>query len=237
MDLRWKKLCIIIITVLAGIIPTPLISFMGVSELQSDSGNTIRICAGKQQSTELFAFNLFLFIIIVVEFLIISILYFRVSRIIFRKRTFGIHAVKVKTCTSGVGSYAATEEEQGGSAMTVEVGTRESTADDIRVNQSQADQQLSSRKIPRSRIVVVFIAITITFAICFIPTVAIYVVDTSEAEFVLTSSHLISLINVLYRFYSCSTFINPFIYGCMDKKFRTELKITCCFYNREADAQ
>ena len=195
---------------------------------ESDSEHTTIICAGT-----VFSFDLFIVIMIVSELTVVTVLYFRILRIIFKKRPFGIHAVKVKTCSPGVGSYATTGEDQSGSVISV-VETRESTADDIRVNPSQAGLQ------PRSRIVAVFIAITIALALSYIPKVVIFVMEVVERfkdEHVDISSHPTSLFRFFETFYIFSTFINPLIYGCMNKKYRNELRTMCCSYKRDIAAK
>ena len=227
MDLKSRKLCIIIIIIMAVILSSPPLALLEVSEFQTYSGYTVRSCFVKQEfQTGIFVFNLFTFLIIVAELIVISILYFRISNIIFKKRTVGMHAVKLKACSAG----ATVEEGQSDSVISV-VDTKsydlKRTAGDNSANQSQTDLQTSARKIPRSRIVVVFIAITITFALCFIPKVAVFVAQSAVDEFVVTNPHLISLFRFLDTFYICSNFINPFIYGCMDNKFQTELKNMC----------
>ena len=84
----------------------------------------------------------------------------------------------------------------------------------------------------RSRIVIIFIIITVAFAISFIPRVVMMVLDgvmgLTDSDFTVKNPHLARLFTFLLSFYIFNNFVNPFIYGCMDKKFQLELKRLCC---------
>ena len=86
--------------------------------------------------------------------------------------------------------------------------------------------------IHRSRILIMFIVITVAFAICFIPKVVMMVLDgvmgLRNSRFTVRNSDLVSFFTFLHLFYIVNNFVNPFIYGCMDKKFQLELKSLCC---------
>ena len=94
--------------------------------------------------------------------------------------------------------------------------------------------QVTPRKIPHSRMVVIFIVKTITFSICFIPKYLLYAVMRSPMlEFIVERPDLIHITCFVDSFFICNYIINPVIYGCMDRKFQAEVKkMLCSIINR-----
>ena len=84
------------------------------------------------------------------------------------------------------------------------------------------------KKIPRSRLTIMFLLITIVFAISFIPRVVIMVLESMGDNFSGISKGLAIFLEFLKTVYIANNFTNPFFYSCLDKKFQLELRKLFC---------
>ena len=79
------------------------------------------------------------------------------------------------------------------------------------------------------RVTLIFMIIAGFFVICFIPKLTMLVWESVKTDFwqTLTPSKL-GCYRFLYRFYIVNNIINPYLYGFLDKKFRTECRKMLC---------
>ncbi|MEW8543337.1 MAG: G-protein coupled receptor, partial [Candidatus Thiodiazotropha sp.] len=175
MTLGWKKVSVVIATITAVGISLPYFKLVDVAVVELEDDLTAKLCIGTGVSQAvLINYALVQLLVIVAELIIMAILYFRIYKVVFRKPIFRIRAEKVTSSTTDGDSGTKLESDQTGiTDMTISVDAISSedqkiTSDGVRVTLNK-EFQASVRKVPRSRITVMFIVITIAFAICFIP--------------------------------------------------------------------
>ena len=96
---------------------------------------------------------------------------------------------------------------------------------------SPVNCHVTNRKVPRYRISLVFVVITIVFAISFIPKAIVMFLDTSP-DFMIIHPDLGLIFRFLNTTFIINNFVNPIIYGIMDKQFKQEVKrLFCCRRN------
>lgn len=227
--LKWEKISVIIIILFVLIISLPSFVFFGSAQVISEDGElTGYRCTGVSGGEPMLAlaFNISLLVVVVSVMIVMSILYFLICRVVFTKAKSGVQTNKL-TVDSRVHVVVdnETKSESLSTVMTI------SACDQEIVKQKPVDrkpQKSSKRKVKKSRITVIFIVITIVFAISFIPKLAMMVLESKNADFWITlSDNELAKYMFLYSIYIFNNFINPFIYGFLDKRFQSELKKLC----------
>ena len=84
-----------------------------------------------------------------------------------------------------------------------------------------------NRKVQCTRITLMFIVITIVFAISYLPKTLLMFIDSASSTFLVTHPDMDYFIRFLHSIYIFNNFVNPFIYGVMDNKFKAELRNLC----------
>lgn len=274
--MKWKRLSIVIIIIVALIISIPFYVFNGtVKYTYRDTRFTAQSCTGVSQGVPYVTLSfscLYLFAVIVV-LVIMAVLYVRICRVIFGQQKFRVHMENVEkspreTLTNssnidfkenkdgepvkenqdgvqaeynqegvpaeGKHDDVSSKEKQNG--VPASVINRAYNKDDKLIRQttclipSSKNSQSSKRNMPRSRITIMFLVITIAFAISFIPRVVIMVLESTTFDNRGVSKGLDIFMRFLHSAYIFNNCVNPFIYGCMDKKFQLELrKLICCY--------
>ena len=228
MTKKWKIVFVAVSVLSAVIVSTPLFVFSG-SVTDSLHGITIYLCNSfnGEKGGVMLSFYLFLCLIVMIEMGIISVLYFRICRRLSKHEISKINVVFDKSSTdlddsndkSCVSVNCAVSNEDKSLTLTSTIGLSVSRA-----------LQNQSRKIPRTRITTMFIVITITFALSYIPEVVFMLIGSSGFQPVETDLHLRGFLQFLKSLYILNNFSNPFIYSCMDRKLQKELKGMCsCF--------
>lgn len=86
----------------------------------------------------------------------------------------------------------------------------------------------SKRMAPRTRLTLVFLIMTITYTIAYIPKTVILILNTVNPNFFFTDMEYGLTLRLLRCSYILCYIASPFIYGLMDKRFQPELKKLCC---------
>ena len=227
LSLKCKNISIIVIIVIAGLISLPFFLFVRSSEVKSEDGRLTGIrCAAVNSGKPVLAmtFKISLLVIILAVLTLVSILYFRIIRVIFTKANI---CAKEKTPRSARDDIrtAAGLRRMRNSMNNHEEGTSQPKDMD-----SLKQFKSANLLVDNFRITLIFIVITITFAVCFIPKVVIMVLESTNSNFWITpSDHELPKYMFLHSIYIFNNFINPVVYGFLDKKFQAELKKWCCF--------
>ena len=220
---RLKKISIVITIIIAVGYSIPYFKFAEVAVLKSKDGLTVKLCVGSNGTrAEVFSYGLALLLFIFIELIILSALYLRIYIVVFRRPSVWVRATKVTSEKS-----SKTEPMSDHSNMAISVGIPKMTEDRVNVI-SQRDFKTSARKVPSSRITVIFLVITIAFAICYIPKFVSMFLTVFEVDITGGNPELLLLRMFLRSFYIVNNIINPFIYGCMDKRFQAKLKKIFC---------
>ena len=122
-------------------------------------------------------------------------------------------------------STVYTEEPNDGVAVWA-VSTITTNADDTKKSFSYTDYSRprkqpspAKRKLPGWRTTFMFIIITIAFVVSFIPKLVMMILESANSDFWVTlSDQQLCGYMILYSIYIFNNFLNPFIYGFMDKK-------------------
>ena len=136
-----------------------------------------------------------------------TVLYFHICRVVFRQRNFRLQHVPAKK----VEESAITNENSG------VLGRKTAGKEDERDNQ----------RLHRSRVTVMFLVITTVFAISFIPRVVLLILKSVKHNIYAMNDGVQTVVLLLYSVYIMNNVVNPFIYGCLDKKFQAELRKIC----------
>ena len=127
-------------------------------------------------------------------------------------------------------------EEPNVNGVVLSISTITTNADDTKKSFSYTDYSRprkqpspAKRKVPGWRTTFMFIIITIAFVVSFIPKLVMMILESANSDFWVTlSDQQLCGYMFLYSVYIFNNFLNPFIYGFMDKKFQFELKNCCC---------
>ena len=245
MTRKHKKICIGIIVIIAFFLSLPCFMFFGTMPIGPKYGALIgHRCVGVTGGFPRLAltFNVSLLTIAVAVLITMATIYSKICVVIFQKANF-----KAKT-EKATAAWTKTEKTTvAGTSMTdlptdvygINTGTSTLMISDISINQlaktrttlSMHQRQCIARnpKLPHWRITLIFIVVTIMFALSFIPKLIMMLIESLRADFwLLLSDRELGLYMFLYSMYIFNNFINPFIYGFLDKKFQTELKKICC---------
>ena len=155
MSLGWKRL-----TVVGSL---PMVMFVDMNVLDLKEGLTANVCfyTGVFQ-TLLISYTLVQLLIIVAVLIIMTILYYRIYKRVFRNQTARVNAKNITP------SPTDHDSDMTNSAIYISSDSQKPTVERDEVN-LQVQIQASVKKVPRSRMIVIFMVITIAFAICFIP--------------------------------------------------------------------
>ena len=229
--LKWQKVSVIVIILTVSIISLPCFVFFGSAEVISENGElTGYRCTGISGGKPKFAlaFNVLLLVLVVSVMVVMSILYFLICRVIFTKT----HSeVKTNKLTVDSRVHVVVDNENKTDSLSTVMSTCITACDQEtqkRQTGSRKPEPSPKRKVGKSRITVIFIVITIAFAISFIPKLAMMVLESRKADFWITlSENELAIYMFLYSIYIFNNFINPFIFGFLDKRFQSELKKLC----------
>ena len=195
------------------------------------------------------AFSIFLLTIGAMETTALTILYYLICRVIYKTSKFDIsdrpaesqelqdsstNSKNQNTSRSGIenespfstGVHQAVPTDDSTNSYTALHGLDKGNKN---VEKVAKRERLTSRKIKSSRVTIMFMVITIAFANCFVPKLALMVLESANKEFwVQLSDKKLGGFMFLYSVYIFNNFINQFIYSFMDKKFQNEMKKICC---------
>ena len=222
MSLGWKRLSVAAIFITAVVGSLPMVMFVDMNVLELKEGLTANVCfyTGVFQ-TLLISYTLVQLLIIVAVLIIMTILYYRIYKRVFTNQTARVNAKNITP------SPTDHDSDTTNSAIYISSDSQKPTVERDEVI-LQVQIQASVKNVPRSRMIVIFMVITIAFAICFIPKFVVLVLGLFGVKITRGNPNLISLVLFLRSFYICNNFINPFIYGFMDKKFQLKLKKMFC---------
>lgn len=170
----------------------------------------------------LFCFYLLLVIIVLV---IMDVLYFQILRVVYRQRQFRLQQIQAKLVEQS--TTISVDENRGDTGRFIQqnrqipLQTRIMTP----INASSTTHS-SPRSVPRSQVTIMFLVITIVFAVSFIPRVVITILDSVSTICVMNKNVSIFLF-LLDAAYIMNNFVNSFVYRCMDIKFQLELRNLC----------
>ena len=238
MSLGWKRLSVAVSFIAAVGISLPYVKLVDVAVLELKDGLTAKLCIGTGVSQAvLISYAAVRLLVIVAELIIMAILYFRIYKVIFRKPTVTFQAENMTSTTTEHDSDAKSESDSNDITNSVRDISSDSQKPTVERDEVtlQVQFQASVKKVPRSRMIAMFMVITVAFAICFIPKFVVMVLGMCDVDITGGNPNLMSLRMFLHSFYICNNFINPFIYGCMDKKFQLELKkmfCSVCFHRK-----
>ena len=250
MSRRLKKISIVMTIIIAVACSIPYLKFLDVAVLQIKDGLTIKLCVGSDGTrAEAISYGLALLLVIFIELIILSVLYVRIYIVAFRRPSVRVPAIKMSSPTSEKSSN--TENLSIRIDMTIRIEHQKMTEDRVnvisqkdfkasaehqkmtedRVNViSQKDFKASVGKVPSSRVTVIFLVITIAFAISYIPKFVIMFLAAFEVDITGGNPDLLLLRFFLRSFYIFNNIINPLIYGYMDKSFQAEVKKMFCSF-------
>ena len=238
--IRWvlKKFSFLASVIAAVAISSPLIKLEGESVLKLKEGSTIKVCfyAGESQNVFIIYTMVQLFLIFAI-LIIIAILYYRIYKVVLRNPTAVVIAENITSSTSDHGSDAKPKSDptdMTNLAINISSDSQKPTVDRDEVS-LQVQIQASVQRVPSSRMIVIFMVITIVSAICFIPTFVVLFLELVFELNTTTNSVVEIWLQLFFRsFYICNNFIKPFIYGRMDKEFQLKLrKMFCCVCRRK----
>ena len=250
-DLRWKRRSIVITIIAAMILSLPFLIFNGAVEHIYPGTNITAInCWGVDYgvpAVSMLFYGIYL-LIVLAELGVMSVLYFRICRRIFQQKNFNPHQElnKISSTPDNLNNLTnldmvddAQSSEDAQSIVTAirltEKAVRFTTRQDshepgqsVYLNTLPKTLKKSVRKIPRSRLTIMFLTITIVFAISFIPRVVILVLESMGYDFSGLGQGSAFFLELFRSVYIANNFTNPFFYSCMDKKFQLELRKLCC---------
>ena len=249
-DLRWKKRLIGITIIVSMVLSLPFFVFNGTVEHKYHGTNiTARDCSVVDYgapAAPMFFDGLYL-LIVLAELGAMSVLYFRICRRIFQQKNFKPEANPQLNANSStldrlnnasnlnIIEDAETSDDTRSVDIAVRFTPRQNGPDPVKSvcfsSQSTLPRTLNRtvKKLPRSRLTIMFLVITIVFAITLIPRVVILVLESTGYNFVGISEGLAFLLEIFRSLYIANNFTNPFFYTCMDKRFQLELrKLVCC---------
>ena len=254
-DLRWKKRSIGLTIIAAMILSLPFLVFNGAVEHTYPGTNvTARNCwevdYGVPEAA-MFFYGLYL-LIVIAELIAMSVLYFCICRRILNSKHFKAHyegedSSHTPDKLTNSSNCDAESTKLNGDTRSIDTSVRYNPhAGEIRSSSPHAyrkgslgpSQSISIntlqrgmshvKKIPRSRLTIMFLLITIVFAISFIPRVVIMVLESMGDTFSGISKGLAIFLEFLKTVYIANNFTNPFFYSCLDKKFQMELRKLFC---------
>lgn len=226
--LKWKKMSIAIIVIAAVILSIPYYFFNGVKET-SENGITYRVCTRTSdlESNVTLGFSCFYLIIIMAEFVILGVLYFHIGRVAFWQNKIHLQNVQAERVETSIATDANMDRDVLESLATENQQNLQISSIKRTCTLNRAVKTASSlRTARRSRLAIMFLVITVVFAISFIPRVVLMVLESMTDIDVYGKDSSIFLV-FLDSIYVLNNIINPFIYGCMDRKFQLELRKMC----------
>ena len=249
-DLQWKKRSIGITIIAALVLSVPFLVFNGAVESTYPGTNvTARNCLEVDYgvpAAAMFFYGLYL-LIVLAELVIMSVLYFCICRRIVKQKHFKTQYEGDDTShtpdtpdnlTNSSNCDIEDTNRPNEDAQSIDTTVRynryasrqdsHGPGQSICLNTLQRNMSNSVKKIPRSRLTIMFLVITIVFGISFIPRVVIMVLESMGNDFSGISKELAFFLEFLRSVYIANNFTNPFFYSCLDKKFQLELRKLCC---------
>ena len=238
---KWKRVSIFIATVLAVIMSAPCLYFSGTVEVTSKDGIIGDACAlftsGIPYEIAL-VFSLALLVMIVAELVLMSILYFRICRVV---KHIGAERLKSRkenqTATACISSVdisviESTDdklENHPGRGKENDLSTQMGTSRETEGTERPPKQLFEKkRRVRVSQITTINIVVTIAFAVSFFPKLALFILESTNSGFLVTDPNKGVLIMFLHSAYILNNIVNPFIYSFMDTKFKLELRKLFC---------
>ena len=238
---KWKKIYMVIILGCSTLTALPCFAFYGSAEVKSNDGaikgsQCASVTAGMPKVALVYKAVLFLFVVGVL--IVLIVLFSLIGRVLYRLNKINWKVIAAKEATSGMSenSTCETDDESICNAPTYKTNQLSDTETNIDSHQQHfeikhskvTDAGLQKHKNPVHRVTLIFMIIAGFFVICFIPKLAMLIWESVKTDFwlTLTPSELGGY-TFLYRFYIVNNIINPFVYGFLDKKFRTECKMLC----------
>ena len=250
-DLRWKRRSIGITIIAAMVLSLPFLVFNGAVKHTYPGTNVTAInCWDVDYGTPaaaMFSYGLYL-LIVLAELGVMSVLYFRICRRIFQQKNFKPRQELSKISSTpdnlnnltNLDMVEDTHSSKDAQSINIAVRFTEKTVrfttrqdshepgQSVYLNTLPKTLKKSVRKIPRSRLTIMFLMITIVFAISFIPRVVILVLESMGYDFSGLSQGSAFFLELFRSVYIANNLTNPFFYSCMDKKFQLELRKLCC---------
>lgn len=232
-SLKWKKLALVIIVIAALILSTPYYFFNGVVKTP-ENGLTYRLCTKTSvlEPNVTFGFSCLYLLLAIAELVILAVLYFHIGRVVFRKNEFRLQNVQAESVETSI-DMDAKETRDILVSVTVETNQQERQIHSTTRRLTLINTLNAAVKTPRparaayqKRIAVMFLVITIVFAVTFIPRVGLMVLESVKYIDVHTKVNNLSLM-FLDSVYIINNIMNPFIYGYLDKKFQLEIRKMC----------
>ena len=242
MTRKWKKIYLAISIGCTTLISLPCFAFFGSTEVKSNDGaiKGSRCASVTADMPEVaLVYKAFLFLIVLGVLIVLIVLFSLIGRVLYRlnKVNWKINIAKEATSEMPESMTCETDDESICNTSVYKTNQLSETETDIdshhqhaEIEHSQAnDAGLQKHRKPVRRVTLVFMIITGFYVICFIPKLAMYIWESVKTDFWLTlSASELGGYRFLYRFYIVNNIINPYVYGFLDKKFRTECKTMLC---------
>ena len=203
-----------------------------------------------------FAYKILLFVVMFGILVVLVVLYSLIGRVLFRQARFSCKlnlTPEAAPATSDSGIFesddthhrtksAKSSEDQLASGDDSKFDSRfqhrkfsaifQHRKSDASVHHRQsnaAEMRLLKHRSPGYRVTVMFMIIAVVYVVCFIPKLAMMIWESTKTDFwlTLTPSELGGY-RFLYTVFIINHIVNPFIYGFMDRKFRTEFRKVFC---------
>ena len=249
MTYQLKRVSIVVVIIIMLFLATPGLAFYGSSPVEKSGMNVTgyrctSVTAGVP--TVALVYKAILFLTILIELIALVVLYTLIGRLLFRQTKFmgqKKHVAVTEASGTSVTYESATVEtdyedhkytpvDHGTTNKQITFTQEQPNKDKMK---SEAQVPVRKRRIPGFRISLMFMVITAVYVVCFIPKLTLMVWESRKPDFwqTLTQSE-IGIFRFLYTLFIINNIANPFIYGFLDKKFQTELKVICCRKNNRS---
>ena len=238
---KWKKIFLAIIFCGMVFVSLPCFAFYGSASITSSSNNLIgQRCTSVTADVPKIAFvyKAILFLLIFGVLVVLVVLYSLIGRVLFKQARFSRKLKFSKEATSATSESGTLETDdehrqpvninKSDNQLAVEDNSQ-NTSTSKNIQTAPTKMQLEKHKSPGHRVTIMFMIIAVVYVVCFIPKLAMMIWESSKTDFWLTlSASELGGYRFLYTFYIINNIVNPFIYGFLDRKFRTEFKILFC---------
>ena len=242
MNRKWSKIFLAISIISSILISSPCFALYGTAEVKSNDGYIKGSqCTSVTVDTPnvTLAYKAFLFLLVFGVLIVLIVLFSLIGRVLYRLNKVDWKVNFAKEATSGMSenSTCVTDDESISTASANKTNQLPDSETDIDSHQQHVeikhskatDAGLQTHKNPVHRVTLIFMIIAGFFVICFIPKLAILIWESVRPDFWLTlSPSELAGYRFVSRFYIVNNVINPFVYGFLDKKFRTECKKMMC---------
>ena len=242
---RWKRIAIALVILVLIFLSLPAFVFYGsapVERQDMDMNLTGFRCTSVTADMPKVAlvYKFVLFLTILTELIVLIVLYSLIGRLLFRQTQF--MGQKKPIAVTEASATSVTYESA--TAETDDEDRKYTPGNQYAINKqivilsekpnggklkTETEARTRKHRIPGFRISLMFMVITAVYVLSFIPKLTMMVWESRKSDFWQTMSDSeMGIFRFLYTLFIFNNIANPFIYGFMDKKFQTELRILCC---------